>query len=202
MKQIIAFDLDDVLADSTEFWRVEINRRTGVYLTQEHYSVPGSYNTYYEDVWRTHGIDHLVSIPELDAHLAQDQSRISTYLGAYKALRHLASMYELVVITARYSNIKDETHKWLDENYHGIFSQILFTDGLKSLGTKNKGDFCKEIGAAWLVDDNPQHCMDALDKGVQAVLFGQYGWHYNQVPPAAVHCKDWTAVEEYFHGIS
>lgn len=198
-KPIIAFDLDDVLADSTEFWRVEINKRTGLNLSVEHYRVPGDYWQYYENVWRTHKIDHLISIPDIDAQIVNDQSKIRVYADSLEVLTQLSKAYDLVVVTARNGDQKPETEKWLRQNFPDIFSHVVFADGHVGLAVKNKGDICKEIGASWLVDDNPDHCKDAVDKGITAVLFGEYGWHRN-IPSDVVACKDWLAIGEYFDG--
>lgn len=196
---IIAVDLDDVLADATEFWRVEVNRRTGLDLKTEHYRVPGDYWGYYEHVWKTHKVDHLISIPKLDDQIVSDQSGIRAYADSLTTLERLADRHKLVVVTARNGDQRPESEKWLSQNFPDIFDTIIFADGPRGIATKNKGDICKEIGAQWLIDDSTKHCQDALDKGVQAVLFGEYGWH-RDVPPRAVLCKDWVQVLEYFDG--
>lgn len=198
-KKKIAFDLDDVLADSTEFWRVEINKRTNQNLSKEHYRVPGAYWQYYENVWRTHKIDHLISIPDIDEQMTKDQSGIQAYADSLQVLKQLSEIYSLLVVTARNSDQRQETEKWLNTNFPDIFKNIYFADGQHGLKKKNKGEICKEIGASWLIDDNPSHCKDALDEGISVVVFGEYGWHQD-VPSGAVTCKDWPAVLEYFDG--
>lgn len=55
-RQIIAIDVDDVIADSTEVTRLVVNKNLGIDLQVEHYRVPGDFNNYYEDVWRAHGL--------------------------------------------------------------------------------------------------------------------------------------------------
>ncbi len=196
-RPVIAFDLDDVLADSTEFWRVEVNKRTGLSLAKEHYRVPGEYWGYYENVWLTHKVDHLISIPDVDAQIVEDQSEIRAYADALATLEVLAKQYKLVVVTARGGDQESETKNWLEHNFPDMFEELIFANGHTGLASKNKGDICREVGATWLVDDNPSHCQDAIDKGVEAVLFGEYGWHQN-VPSEATLCRDWQAVKRFF----
>ena len=196
-KPTIAIDMDDVLVDSTEYWRQEINRRTGANLTREHWSVPGEYHNYYETVWQTHGIADKFSIADIDAQMELDQSVLPAVPYAVEALRHLSERFELVVVTARIDSRQRQSKQWLDEVYPGIFGSIVFGNGAEGLAKKNKGQICKEVGAAWLIDDNPGHCKDVLQEGVQAILFGTYGWH-TEIPKLAVHCRDWQAVEAYF----
>ena len=98
-RPIIAIDVDDVLAASTESVRLQVNRQLGVELKPEHYQVPGEYWEYYENVWAHHGLK--ISLDELDSHMDQDQSHMAPHDGAPEALKKLAETYELVVITSR-----------------------------------------------------------------------------------------------------
>jgi 5'(3')-deoxyribonucleotidase len=198
-KQIIAVDIDDVLAQGTESLRLEVNKRLGVHLLPEHYQVPGPYWGYYEQVWETHGLADRITMAELNPQMEQDQSHVPAVEGARDALLKLKSHYELVVVTSRESSWQAATTSWLDVQFPQTFSQVLFTNGRAGLKQKNKGQICKEISATWLIDDNVEHAKTALAEGVRVVLFGDYGWHQD-VPEDIVACKDWNAVVEYFDG--
>ena len=198
-KPIIAFDLDDVLADSTEFWRVTINEQTGLGLTADLYRVPGDYWGYYENIWREHKVDELITLPDINTTIVEDQSGISAYAEALEILTGLKKRYRLVVVTARGGNQIPESERWLQKNFPDIFSEIIFTAKAIGEARQDKGEVCEEIGARWLVDDNPSHCQHAIDRGVGAILFGEFGWH-TAVPAQAISCKDWQAVRDYFSG--
>lgn len=196
-KPIIAFDLDDVLADSTAFWHLEVNRRTGVDLSPDDWKVPDEYSGYYTRLWQNHGIDHLFSVEDIDAHMETDQSGILAIPEAHAVLVKLKENHELVVVTARAPAQEKETRRWLDGVYPGIFERIFFT---KNEGNyRNKGYICNDIGAEWLVDDSPAHCHDALEHGVKAILYGEYGWHV-EVSPKVVRCKTWKDIGTVLHG--
>lgn len=196
-KQIIAFDLDDVLVDSTEFWRQEINRRTGLRLEPHHWLEPGEYSGYYTRLWQKHGIEQVFTIEHIDKQMEADQSALPAIDRAHAVLRHLSSRFDFVAVTARNSNQEPESKKWLEQNYPGLFDAVIFANGSKGLALKNKGEICKEIGANWLVDDSPGYCKDALEQGINAVLFGVYGWHI-AIPAGLKHCRTWKELGEYF----
>jgi 5'(3')-deoxyribonucleotidase len=196
-KQIIAVDVDDVLADTTEFWRLEVNRRAGISLEPEHWRVPGEYSGYYERLWQSHGVAELISIEDIDAIMKADQSKVPVMAEAKRILHKLAKSYNLVVVTARNTDQKESTWKWLDAVFPGIFSEIYFNYDEKTEVKRTKGEVCADIGASWLIDDHPGHCRDAMDKGVGAILYGTYGWHV-EVPERVVRCKTWKDVEKYF----
>jgi 5'(3')-deoxyribonucleotidase len=196
-KPIIAIDIDDVLADSTESVRLLVNKKLSINLQPEHYKVPGDYWGYYEGVWASHGLSEQISLERLDTDMTADQSHITPSAGADKVLKRLAKDFELVITTSRNDDWEKATLIWLENHFPGVFSRVIFTDSFHNPGQKTKGEVCREIGAAWLVDDNVGHAQTALEQGVKVVLFGEYGWHH-QVPKDIPRCKSWAELGDYF----
>ncbi len=197
-KPIIAIDIDDVLADSTEALRLVVNKAAGVNLSREHYRVPGEYHQYYERVWEQHNLTDKVLMAELLPQMERDQSHISPYVDAKETLKTLQLFYDFVIVTARDLSWEQATHGWLDTHYPNVFSKVLFGGSTDQGGRKTKGQLCLESGASWLIDDNIEHCNSAKAVGIQAVLFGDYGWHYS-IEHDIETCKDWKAVERFFN---
>ena len=196
-KQIIAVDIDDVLADSTESLRKEVNRSFGVDLQPEHYRVPGEYAGYYDRVWAAYGVP--TSLVELNPQMIKDQSHVEPSSAARQVLRKLSKRYKIVVLTARNPNWRPATMRWIDEHFPEIFDAVIFSEDEPV--HKTKGEICKDMRVSLLIDDNPKHARSALDCGIPAILFGSYGWHIN-VPEGVIVCKDWAAVLEYCDGRS
>jgi len=198
-RQIIAIDLDDVLADSTESLRLLVNERAGSELTKKHYKVNGEYWGYYERVWQTHGLEDKVSFEQLNSEMVDDQSHVPLLPGASFAVGELSKRFDLVVVTSRNPDWESATNKWLKSQFGNIFTGVHFADSRKASERKTKGELCREVGAKWLIDDHPAHCLSAAKEGVQGMLFGEYGWH-DGVPEGVISCKDWPEVAEYFNG--
>ena len=197
-RPIIAVDIDDVLANSTDSLRREVNKRLGVDLQPEHYRVPGEYWAYYERVWQAHGLGGQITMDELDPQMKADQSHVFPHDNAYDVLQELSKRFKLVVVTSRNQLWEKATAVWLERHFPGVFSDLLFAGRHDVERPQTKGEMCREVGASWLIDDNIGHCQTALDAGVKVVLFGSYGWHLN-VPDTMVRCSDWHAVKEYFN---
>jgi len=198
-KIIIAVDIDDVLADSTEALRVEVNKRLGVNLTPEHYQIPGEYQDYYAKVWSTHGLAERISMKELEPQMEAEQSHLKLRPGAKEALQILATKYKILIITSRQESWRSATERWLHSNLGDVFSEVIFTTGKETTKHMSKGEICARYGVSWLIDDNVEHAQSALNEGIGVILYGEYGWHYK--PPAGViRCKDWAAVVEYLDG--
>lgn len=196
-KPIIAVDIDDVLAQSTESLRLEVNRRLGVNLNPEDYQIPGDYWGYYELVWGQHGLSGQITMDALDPQMKADQSHVLPHDDAFEVLNQLKIRYELMIITGRNSSWRTATEAWLDRHFPNIFSELVFGEGYEGMKHRTKGELCLEHGASWLIDDNVEHAHTAYNKGVNILIFGNYGWHHS-VPPHMQRCRDWKSVEKYF----
>lgn len=196
-KKKIAIDIDDVIADSTESLRIVTNKRTGSNLSKEHFKIPGDYWGYYERVWQIHGIDKHISFEELDDEMIEDQSHVPLLPGASFALMELSKSFEVYLLTSRNKAWENATRQWLDDNGFKDFKELHFTESYKK--SKSKGEICSSLGISWLVDDNPEHCQSAVSHGVEAILFGEYGWHHKSTE-GLKRCKSWPEVLEYFNG--
>ncbi len=199
MKKIIAVDIDDVLADSTDLIRLTTNKNTGLDLKEHHYAVPGPYWSYYEHVLTTNGITDKEQQKALVEDWISQHSKAAPVKGAIDALRALSQQYRIILITARDPKIRTDTEQWLKEHFDGLYEDLHVIGNFKVVDKpRSKGEVCQEIGATWLIDDNPEHCLSALAHGVHTVLFGDYGWHFD-APEHLVRCKDWPAVLEFFN---
>lgn len=198
-KPIIAVDIDDVLADSTDVLRLIVNKKHGRELQKHHYHVKtGTYWGHYEKIWENHDINGDGIIDEFHKAYSIDQSHVPAIDGAVGVLAQLHKSYDLVAISSRLSSMQKATERWIQEVFDNQFDSVVCIDHGKRSKT-TKGQACKEIGASILIDDNIGHCEDALRHKVQPILFGDYGWHDDdQIHDGFIHCKNWQEVAEYF----
>ena len=198
-KPIVTFDIDDVLAASTEAIRLFVNAHTGAELRPEDYKVPGPYWDYHPQVWEQHGLK--MTQADLEAALPHDPSIIQPYEGALEALETLAERFTLAAVSARSGIWEKAAREWLALHFGDLFEIVHFAGGTDGSHTETKGEMCVALGAKWHVDDHLDHCVDALAHGVQPILFGEYGWQSGKVPSGVVRCKDWPAVLDYFDDV-
>lgn len=197
-RKVIAVDIDDVLADSTETVRLLVNERTGANLSRDDYMSTGEYWQYYEQVWAKHGLSSQFSYADIEGELALDQSNVPSLPGAVLALRELSKDHDIVVVTSRNSSWEDATRQWFKQHFFDHEIDLHFTGDRHASDYKTKGQLCKQLGVSLLIDDNPTYCRSAIDEGMGAILFGQYGWHYD-IPEQAVRCQDWPTVLEHLN---
>ena len=120
--------------------------------------------------------------------------------SALFVINQLSDRYDFVVVTARHPARGDMTKTWLKEMFPDHMIDVHFSGAHRDERGLTKGQICKKLGASYLIDDNVEHCLGAAKEGIDAILFGTYGWH-DGAPEHLVRCKDWPAVLEYFESL-
>lgn len=150
-------------------------------------------------MWGEHGIGDKVSFAEFEQEMEADQSHIPLLPSADFAIRQLSENFHIILITSRNRAWEAATRGWF-KNFLGVQDiELYFTGHRKETDYQPKGVLCKNLGISLLVDDNLGHCQSAVEQGVDAILFGNYGWHVD-VPETIIRGKDWPAVLEYING--
>lgn len=196
-RPVIALDIDDTLFDhfaDIVRWYNEVYG-TGLTLANNH---PRDDEALRE--WGVGSIEEAVR----RVHAFYDTEEFKSarpYQEALRVLPHLAKQHDIVIVTARDSDILEEfTHQWLNEHLEGSYREVHFT-GQYNLSGKNrtKKDVLLEIGAAYLIDDSLSNCIEATEAGAVGLLFGDYPWNASSaLPRGIVRLKDWREIETYF----
>lgn len=199
-KPVIAVDIDDVLAANVESFVEFSNKRWGTNLTTD------DYTEHWAEMWN---IDHAEADRRGDVIFREGLFLKHRFFDEAKpVLRHLSENYTLVIASARNARIQKETIAWIKKEYGQIFSAFHFADiwhkrtvSIDERNKMTKTAVLTAIGADYLVDDQPKHCIAAAEAGITAVLFGDYGWNRDtKLVPGVVRAKNWHDVQEYFDG--
>lgn len=193
----IAVDVDDVVAGTMEATRLWANRVTGAALTPQDYHTSDTYWEYYNSIWARHGLSDRIRFEQFLTMMETDQSHIPVVEGARAALERLQTTFDIIFITSRPMAQREATRMWLDEHIGLREAPLYIAHNPKANhDARSKGEICAELGVSLLVDDNPNNCQSALDYGIDAVLFGSYGWN-DQASEQLPRCATWSEVEEY-----
>lgn len=194
-KPVIAIDVDDVLADSAQGFVEFSNQRWGTHLTVE------DYDERWSKMW---GVD--IEEERRRAHVIYNAKVVKGFKHfeeAIPVLTRLKSHYKLVITTSRSKFVEKETLVWLNTHYADIFDAIYlsgFYDELKEHSHKHtKAELCQEIGASYLIDDHPKHCLAASEVGMKCLLFGDYSWNRDsKITNNMKRVASWKEVEKFF----
>lgn len=196
-RPLIAVDIDDTLADSTELIRLNVNKKYDVDISKEAYRSKGQYWGYYERVWAEHGLS--LVLDDLDDMIGE-LAKAPLLPSAALAIKQLYEQFDIVLITTRRKEKAKVTKQWVENTFAGMDIEVHFSEAHKDESKMTKGQICKHIGARYLIDDSVDHCKSAQHEGVTPILFGQYGWH-DAAPNTINRCKDWPSVLDYFSKI-
>lgn len=195
-KPIIALDIDEVLANIIDMVRLWANELTGKSLTPSDYYTNDEFWNYYNTIWQRHGISDAVNFEMVLKSMAEDQSNIAVIDDARRVVRALKQKYDIVFITSRPTYQEVASRRWLDEHIDASIPLYMsYHPGVNDTA-RSKGEICADLGATLLIDDNIANCQSAIDYGVDALLFGSYGWN-EHAPKHMKRCATWNEVEEY-----
>lgn len=194
-KPTIAVDVDDVLATFGAQLIEFSNKIWGTDLSIEDVSEDWS------EMWQ---LDHATTRERarvLHDEIFSDLEHVSEAKGILEALSH---DYRLVITTSRQHKLKQVTIDWINKYFPDVFDEIhhaAIFDGpfTKETFERTKLELCQEIGADYLIDDQPKHCFAMAEAGMTALLFGDYPWNRtNKTHPLVKRVYDWHQVGEYF----
>lgn len=197
----IAVDIDDVLAANAEDFAKFSNERWGTNLK------PDDYTEHWAELWKV-DFDEVERRREV---ILKEKvfTKHRIFDEAKPSLVKLASNYKLVIVSSRGRRVQKDTIDWINKEFGNIFSEIHFAKiwdknihVLESLKL-TKAEICQEIGADYLIDDQPKHCIAAAQAGIISLLFGDYKWTRGVKPiDNMVKVKNWQEVLEFFNAKS
>lgn len=195
----IAVDIDDVLADENTSIIDFVNHKFGLDLGWQDYEIDAPYWGYWETVWAQHGIiDTTIYESYMSSGIKEQHAVLDNALEVINALKQ---KYRLVIITARDDYLMSQTERWLDKYFPQTFDHVAFARVWNNGEKATKAEVAQHLGASYLIDDSADHCNLAADAGIQALLFGSYGWNKSQpINQSVIRVADWLAVKEYFDG--
>ncbi len=193
IKPVLAVDVDEVLFPLLDGFTMWHNQKYDTSLATH------MFKTYrFSD---TLLLDEAESIGRVRSFLSNGHASVRPVKDAQGAIERLAKVYTVVIVTARFPDLKGVTKEYLDRYFMSHIHDIHmagYPGG--SLRVRPKVEICSEINAVALVDDSLRHIRDCARAGMQGVLFGDYAWnsYSEQLPDRIVRCANWSEVAEFF----
>ena len=200
MKEIVAIDADDVLFDENNAARLFHNARYGTNHTAEDYLVDGQeYGSYWEGIWGVEGDEgYRRYLAFLEHKMVNHLEPIS---GARTVLEQRSDRYGYVLNTSRPGEALEVTREALRLFYPGLFAEVYCLSEWDTTRKATKAEICLGVGATHLVDDNFEHSAIAAEAGIDAMLYGDFGWNrWQELRPGMTRTPTWEAVGEHLDG--
>lgn len=193
-KPIIVCDIDDVVFPFIPGMADHYNQLRGASLTAEDFV---SFNL--TEVWggtmeETNEIVH--------TFLSEQRLHLQPLDGAVEAFTRLKEDFDIVMVTARNGMFEENTTAWLRVHFADLFSHAIFAGNPHDGNPyRTKGEICKELQAALIIDDFPGNILSARDHGTDGIFFGTKQWTLDGARdyPDVAHCRDWQETLEYIY---
>ena len=184
MKAIrIGIDIDEVLAPflpTMTRWRSP--QRT----------LPPKYKYVYRDIYDISESESVKLVR--DFYETDEFANMPTIKYAVEAMTELKKGNKLFIVTGRQEVVRDKTQRWIQENFPGIFEDVIMTNSYTSIEVP-KADVCKLLNIGFMIDDNFDVCRDCLDKNVSALNFigdPVYPWCDENI----ISVRSWKSVRD------
>jgi 5'(3')-deoxyribonucleotidase len=193
-KPTIAVDVDDVLALSAarfiaynnKLWRGNANMEN---YTEDWIKLWQITPQHLED-WQKNIMQNREIYPDL-----------KPVKNAKTILKKLSVNYEIIVLTSRSMQFAAMTEEWLGKHFADIVQEVHFSGCWDNVtidsANGTKGKIVRALGAEYLIDDQPKHCLSARENGVKSILFGDYSWNRHLEKTADIHkARNWDEVHK------
>ncbi len=182
-KPLIAVDLDDVIFDC--------NGTLQVILVKE-FGFAGTYSEFIKLNPDMVG----VAFEFLYGKYHQDSPSVE---GSFEALSSIAAFYEMTVITGRSEDVREQTVKWLESNFLGLFKGIHFTNSflaVESTTRIEKHEICANLGIRTIIEDSHEVAVSAASNNMNVLLIDR-PWNREVPQQQNIHrAKGWKDIYE------
>ena len=192
-KPTIAVDIDEVLFPFVREFALHHNEKYQTELLPIHFT---SYR--FEEI--IEGIDQLEALKRVKEFTGVQHESIKPVKDAEEGIKRLGKKFDIVLITARHPDYYDNTRQWLERHFPGAFKELVMIgyEHDKTVTPRTKAQVCREINAVALVDDSPQYIVQAVESGIEGILFGDYTWNQLDVlPSGVVRVEGWIELAEH-----
>lgn len=191
----IGVDVDDVLAAQVKHFVKLSNEVWGTNLTVDDYNEDWTaiWGTTYEETQKRADVIHTKEIMGEFEYLEDSQ----------EILAQLAKHHDLFVVTARRTSARALTEDWIERHYPGVFREIHLAGLWDTVDAQainlTKAGLCEQLDLDYLIDDQLKHCLATAERGISAIIFGDYSWnHQEQIPENVKRCHSWAEVGKFF----
>lgn len=189
MKNTIAVDLDDVLANTADHLDRYYNARFGTNIKlQDH-------QTYkLNDIWnRT--LSEVIDITD-DFFQSEEGKNITPFEGAEYAIDELATKYNLIVLTSRDLDLKNETKEWVDKYFPDKFKEIVMTNKLSKnhIPSREKYEVCLEKNIKIMVEDNLHYALQNANYDIMTYLMDRPWNQIEDLPNTVKRVYSWKEI--------
>jgi len=153
--------------------------------------LPPKYKYLYRDIYDISQVESAKLVQEF--YRSEDFVTMRPIKYSVDAMRELKKgNNKLFIVTGRQEVVRDKTQRWIQENFPGMFEDVLMTNSFTS-NEISKATMCNLLHIGLMIDDNMDVCQDCLYREIPAANFvgdPVYPWCEESV----ISVRSWKSV--------
>lgn len=189
---LIAIDLDGVLSDTLAAFIAFHNETYSTKLERKHF--------HSDRYWEIVGETKEVFAKKFD-HFTETSyfQEIQPVKDAISAITYLAQHHQLIVITARQTELAKKTNEWIAKHFPNKFKDVYVINHAvfaKKGMTMRKGELCQKLGVDILVEDSLENANECVSERTKILLLDML-WNQGNLQEGIYRILSWKHVANH-----
>jgi uncharacterized HAD superfamily protein len=189
---LIAIDLDGVLADTLAAFISFHNEMYGTTFIKEHF--------HSDRYWEITGETKEVFTAKFDQFIETPYfQNIEPLQDAFDIVSSLARDHQLIVITARQTELAGKTNTWIKKHFSKKFQQVHVINHAafaKKGKTMTKKEICQKLGVDILIEDSLENARECVSDKTKVLLLDTL-WNQGKLPKGVVRVPSWKDIPKF-----
>ncbi len=187
----IGFDLDDVLLNFSDAFRLHVNKALNKKLKRKDMT-----SFWLEDVYGVSSEEIKTLLMNFYEH--KDHINCLPIKGSIEGIQELAKNNNLYIITAKPDHLEKITNEWVNKHFPNSFINTQFANShYNKERSRKKSEICKELNIEIFVDDSIDNAIDLASEGIP-VLLPDMPWNQvDKLPPLVTRVYSWEEIIEH-----
>jgi 5'(3')-deoxyribonucleotidase len=154
--------------------------------------LPAKYKYLYRDIYDISQKESTKLVQ--DFYESEEFEKMPPIKYAVDAMTELKKGNKLFIVTGRQEVVRDKTQMWIQENFPGIFEDVIMTNSFTS-NEISKSTICRLLHIGLMIDDSMDVCQDCLLNHISAANFvgdPVYPWCEESI----ISVRSWKTVRD------
>jgi uncharacterized HAD superfamily protein len=128
--------------------------------------------------------------------------RVLEHAQKSPAISDISKKHELIVISSRYGEARGFTKEWINREFPGVFSDVVFSaethydkEYIEKHHLKEKAFVCCELNVDLMIEDSLYHSLECAKRGVKVFLLDK-PWNQGSLAENVTRVKSWNEILE------
>ncbi len=192
----IDIDIDNTLSHTMRAFIPFLNKKHNGNKTKYNLKDAWTFNLYHTDFKEFY--KDWSEFVESDDHIKMDPIE-----HTIDVLKELYKKHDLYIITARPTEMKEQTILWLDKHFKALFKEKILLEYKTASATAllfTKYDVCKKLNIDLIIEDSLETAIECSNNNIKAILYNhenKYNWQDSkEIPNKIIRTTSWKDIKK------